>query len=65
MSKKYTYIEVRERPWNRGQVVYRKDVAHLSTSGREEALSKLAEQYPPDSYAIATVVTPEMCAERN
>lgn len=63
MSTKYTYIEVRERPWNRGDVRYRKDATHMSKAEREQLFSQLEKQYPPDCHAHATVTTAQSCGE--
>lgn len=53
--KQYTYIEVREKPWNHGRTVHRSDAGHLNQAGIDAACILLQRDFDPDKHHTCVV----------
>jgi hypothetical protein len=53
----YEYMEVRRRPWNQGELMYRRNIGHLSKAGREALGRELDQRYPSSEFCACEVGT--------
>jgi hypothetical protein len=53
----YEYFEVRRRPWNQGEVMYRRNIGNLSKTGREALGRELDQRYPASEFCTCEVGT--------
>lgn len=54
---RYTYIEVREKPWNTGRTVCRVDARELNQAGINAACILLQNRFDPETHHTAIVKT--------
>jgi|GEM_PF-6207802 hypothetical protein len=52
---KYTYLEVREKPWNTGRLVMRYDATGMEPDVQEAAWKQIEAVFPPETHATCTV----------
>jgi hypothetical protein len=57
MGKQFKYIVVRQRPYNRGDIFYQKNITGMDKEQRKEILDKIEDKYPMKYYSGAMITT--------
>lgn len=63
MAKKYTYLEVRDKPWNTGKLVMRYDATGIDKATQEAMWREIESVLAPESHAMCTIKTNEKLDE--